>query len=382
MKLSSTSSTNLTFKMLYIIAIFMVVDGHLGSINYLTLNDFMPYQNYHLSLFIFTSGYFLNLQKNYKDFITSKLKHLILPLYCWNIIYGLLCLYLNSNYNFSIGLDFNLHNIFISPLTDGHQFIYNMASWFIVPLFFLQLISYIVLKPFSQTKKHNLSQISIIFFILSLTLSCLVLTPITTSPHNTRDFTLTFLRIMYFLPSFSFGFLFRHFLEKKDKLPTELFFPLIISIYTLLIIKYPNHIHTPSWLNDLQSPPLALFLISFCAILFWHKIAYLLSPLIKKSKTLNLIANNTFSIMMHHFIGFMLLKSILSLISTNFNHTAFKQNIWYMDYPYSEEILTPIYFIITLVITLLIVFTKQRIYDTITTTVKHLPKFKCFIGRE
>ena len=114
MKVSSTSSTNLTFKMLYIIDIFMVIDGHLGSINYLTLNGFMPYQNYHLSLFIFSSGYFLNLEKNYKDFIISKLKNLILPLYGWNIVYGLICLALNSNYNFNIGSPFNLYNIFIS----------------------------------------------------------------------------------------------------------------------------------------------------------------------------------------------------------------------------------------------------------------------------
>ena len=48
--------------MLYLIAIFMVIDGHIGSINYLNLHGFIPYQNFHISLFTFASGYFLNLK--------------------------------------------------------------------------------------------------------------------------------------------------------------------------------------------------------------------------------------------------------------------------------------------------------------------------------
>ena len=173
MTIPATKNINYTFKMLYIIAIFMVIDGHLGSIDYLNLEGLMRYQNFHLSLFMFASGYFLNPKENPKLFLSKKITKLILPLYGWNIFYGLLCHILNTNFGYSLGDSFNLYNIFIAPLTDGHQFIYNMASWFIVPLFLLQIISFYLLKPFT-TQNKNLPLVALIFFIIILSISSIM----------------------------------------------------------------------------------------------------------------------------------------------------------------------------------------------------------------
>ena len=317
---------------------------------------------------MFTSGYFLNLKKKTSTFILSKTQTLLLPLYGWNIFYGLFCQILNKKLSFNLDTPFTLYNIFIAPITDGHQFLFNLASWFIIPLFILQTLTHFLLSHNYQNS-FNFSKTIIIFFITIITLSSLTLS-ITPAPLN-KDFSLTILRSIYFYPSFAFGLLYKYVLEKKDTLPNIYYFPTIILLLSIIYLIYPNYLHTPSWLHDINEPPFILFIISFLSILFWLRISKILSPIIKQSKTLNLISQKTFAIMMHHFIGFFFIKSILSFTFKDFNHLAFHTNIWYTYFLFNEEIITPLYLIITLVITLLIDFTKQRFYDTINHSIKH-----------
>ncbi len=370
MTIPATKNINYTFKMLYIIAIFMVIDGHLGSIDYLNLEGLMRYQNFHLSLFMFASGYFLNPKENPKLFLSKKITKLILPLYGWNIFYGLLCHILNTNFGYSLGGSFNLYNIFIAPLTDGHQFIYNMASWFIVPLFLLQIISFYLLKPFT-TQNKNLPLVALIFFIIILSISSII-TPNAPSHHGQRDFILLFYRTIYFFPSFAFGYLYRNTLEKYDTLPTPLYLVLTLTAFITLTTLFPNYNHVPSWLDFIFEPSLILFLISFTAILFWLRISKTLSFLVKQSKTLTYISDHTFAIMMHHFIGFIILKNIFSLIFQDVNIHELKSNIWYNYFPFGEEKSSLIILTITLVITLLIDFTNSRFCDIIKRNIKVL----------
>ncbi len=363
------NNINYTFKMLYIIAIFMVVDGHIGEYDYLNLNGLLRYQNYHLALFMFASGYFLNLTKEPLEYIKSKLYHLILPLYVWNLIYGIIASILNKYYNFSIGSPINLYNLLIAPLTDGHQFIYNMASWFLIPLFILQISSFFILKPFEKTK--YLKQISLIFFIISILFYCLI-PPLAPQNNAQRNFSLLFFRTIYFLPFFSFGLFYKKILEKHDTLNSALYFFIILLLYTITCVLYPNHTHTPSWLNDFYAPPLASMSITILAILFWLRVAKILAPLVKKSKTLTTISNNTFAIMMHHFIGFMIIKATISPFFNDFNLQQFHSNIWYNYFPYSESLTAWIYIFITIVISLSISFTTKQFYDIIKRNIKHL----------
>jgi len=340
----------------------MVVDGHIGTFDYLSLNNLLRYQNYHLAIFMFASGYFLNLEKDYKEFILNKTKKLIIPLYIWNFIYGFLCVILNNYFGFQIGENFNLYNLLYAPLVDGHQFIYNMASWFIVPLFFLQIISFIVLKPLHN--KISLKTLSIICFITTLTISSIVI-PSTIQQNNQRDIHLFFSRIIYFFPSFSFGFLYRHCLKKYDTLNTPTYLFIILLITSILCHLYPYYNHIPAWLNDIYEPMLVLYAICFLAILFWLRISKILSSLVKSSSTLTYISNHTFDIMMHHFIGFMIIKALLSPFGNNFNSFQFKHNIWYHYFPINETLIAWIYIFITIVIVLLAVFTINYFYDKI-----------------
>lgn len=356
--------------MLYIIAIFMIVDGHIGHQDYLTLNGLLKYQNYHIALFCFASGYFLNLNKSYKEYFSSKFKKLIIPLYLWTFAYAILCHILNNYFSFNIGAPINFYNLIIAPLTDGHQFIYNMASWFLAPLFLLQVISFTILKPFQSISNQK---ISIIFFLFIFIITAIIFPHF--APHQgKRDFLLLIYRTLYFFPSFALGYLYHHTLEKHDKLSTPIYLFIILLSYCTLSFNFPHHNHTPSWLNDIFVSPFVIYSICFLCIFFWLRIAKILSPLVNKSKTLTIISNNTFDIMMHHFIGFMFVKALFSKLFDKFDFKLYHNNIWYYYFPDRENISTWFYISITLVIALLIGFTFRLFCGTIKRILQRIIK--------
>ena len=364
MNQSITFQISNTFKLLYIIAIFMVIDGHIGNFDYLNINGFFRYQNYHIALFMFTSGYFLNLNRSYKEFFYRKISHLIIPLYVWNIIYGIVCYILNNYFDFRIGEEISFYNIFYAPLVDGHQFIFNMASWFLVPLFFVQAVCFVCLKLRSNNPKDDYRKRVIVLFIISLLLSCLTL-PLANQNLGNASVLLLIFRCIYFLPIFAFGFMFRHLLEKIDnKINSILYFMIISCLLYFLYLAFPDYNHTPSWLNDIRVYPLVIYLICFLSILFWLRIAKIFSPIMYKSKILQYLSDNTFSLMMHHFVGFMIVKSLLSNYN-GFDWYRYKTEIWYYFFPYSEKYFALIYIVITIVISLFIGFTYEKLYSNI-----------------
>ena len=69
--------------------------------------------------------------------------------------------------SFTIGGDFNLYNLLVAPVTDGHQFLFNMAGWFVVSLFLVEVYNILIRKCLKQVY-HNIPEW--IFFIISIAL--------------------------------------------------------------------------------------------------------------------------------------------------------------------------------------------------------------------
>lgn len=402
---AAPSAADPTFKMLYVLAIIMIVDGHVGSSDYLDFNGLLRYQNYHIALFMFVSGYFLNLTRGCKEFLARKTMRLLVPLFLWNAAYGVLCWYLNRYRGFSLGGEFNLYNLLYAPLVDGHQFIYNMASWFLVPLFLVQAIGFLILRPFaapaaSLAASKNAALVSpslklpaVLFFALALALGCIALA-YAPENHGARTLALTALRTLYFLPAFAFGFLYRHALQKYDTVSTPLYLFAVLAALTYLTGRFPGYNHVPSWLDAVNAPALAIYAISLLAILFWLRVARVLSPLLAKSRPLQYIADHTFDIMMHHFAGFMLAKALFlpfisaaapatsaAAASPLASHTAaadaasalarVKSDIWYYPFPESGETSAWLYIAISIVIALTAGFTTRKIYAIISQKLSH-----------
>ena len=75
-------------------------------------------------------------------------------------------------------------------------------------------------------------------------------------------------------------------------------------------------------------------------IAFWLRISKLLVPVLKNSKVVLFIANSTYYIMIHHFLGFMSIKTIFAFLNyfiglfPDFNWIEYKTNIWYYYLPF------------------------------------------------
>ena len=75
---------NKTFRCLSAIAIFMIVNGHLGA-NVFTLKGLFPYYSFHVALFVFISGYFCRekTEEGLLGLVKRKFLKLIVPLYLY-----------------------------------------------------------------------------------------------------------------------------------------------------------------------------------------------------------------------------------------------------------------------------------------------------------
>ncbi len=326
------------FKLLYAIGMIFIVAGHCNNGGISLLYDWFHVYGFHLGLFIFCSGYFYS-EKSEKDipkYIVKKIKSLLIPLFIWNIFYGLI-VSVSHNFGFTIGGEFNLHNIFIAPLIDGHQFGYNLSGWFVIPLFFTEILN-VIFRKVASFFSHPIKEYIIFFTYLAIGLFGIYLS---NKGYNV-NWWLALTRTMVFFPFFGAGIFYKKTLEKHDKLPNILYFSIILAIQLLLILLYGAPLsYTMSW--GVYDGFVRPFIIGYLGIAFWLRVCKILEPILGRNKYVNLIADNTYSIMINHFAGFMIIKLIYALFSkftslfANFNIVAFKTDLWYYYTPRNIE---------------------------------------------
>ena len=125
-------------------------------------------------------------------------------------------------------------------------------------------------------------------------------------------------------------------MEQYDNCPNSIYFSLVLAIQLAIIFVcgYAPQ-YEPGWCNFPQFSILP-YLTAFTGIAFWLRIARILTPVIGSSKLVNIIADSTYSIMVNHMLGFMLVKLFFSLcnrinynIFADFDRALFKTDIWY-----------------------------------------------------
>ena len=185
--------TNKKMMILSCIGIILVVLGHTGSTINL-MDNYFSYYSFHMSLFVFISGYFYkkdneeNLLKN--GYIIKKTKRLLIPYFIWNIIYGII---INIVRYFGIvkyGNSITFRTLFIDPWTGGSQFVLNIASWFMLALFIVN-VAYVFLRKIFR-KVFN----DYIFLIILLLLA--IFSIINSPSDNTILFVLYRTLFFYF----------------------------------------------------------------------------------------------------------------------------------------------------------------------------------------
>lgn len=336
--IQKTKQIDYRFKIMYALGVIFVASGHceMGGIS--LMYDWFPPAAFHLGLFVFASGYFYKSQSenNIIQYIFRKAKALLLPMYLWNFFYaGVVSL--SKFVGFTIGGEISINTLFIMPITNGHQFLYNMGGWFVVPLFMLECLNVLLRKCLKFIK--NKDQKEILFFVVYCMLGTIG-TFIAFKGFNT-GLWLVVVRMLYFLPFYGLGVFYRTILERFDNCSSFIYFSCVFICELVIICIYKKApAYTPSWCNDFVDGPILPFIVGFLAVAFWLRVSKILDPVVGRSKVINLIADNSYSIMIHQFIGFMLIKSFFGVIHlftsyfTDFDMQRYKTDIWYYYLPW------------------------------------------------
>lgn len=79
-----------------------------------------------------------------------------------NIFYGVF-VYISKNFGMEIGGGLTIDNLFLTaPLFSGHQFMYNLGTWFVIPLFVLIIFNNIIFRGIGFIKNKTI----FVFFIV------------------------------------------------------------------------------------------------------------------------------------------------------------------------------------------------------------------------
>ena len=256
------------------------------------------------------SGYFYKeeSQEHIGNYLLGKGITLLLPYFAWNLFYGVLAQVLHGA-GFSIGEGLSFKTLFLSPFLDGHQFMYNFPAWFVPVLFMLEAANVLMRKLLSLLK------LDFEWLIFAGCLAAGIATVwLAIGGHVWGWYKLPG-RLLFMMPGFQMGRLYRTKLEGRDTLPDGPYFLLVMGIQVLIVIFAAGLNFSAVWVSSFANGPVVPYLTMITGIAFWLRVSKILSKNMYLSGKLAYIGRNTYSIMMHHIACFMLVKGFFYLCS-------------------------------------------------------------------
>ena len=303
---------NMSFSILSGLAIIMVVAGHLGY-NILTVGDLFPYYSFHVPLFMFISGYF------YKDteeeqpifYVKKKVKRLLVPYFIWNLFYGVIA-WLMRACGFAMGEAISLRTLVLAPFMHGYQFIYNYAAWFVPVLFLIEMANLLMRLIVRRGLKGLLRGIDPewLFFAGSL-MAGMAVVHLAIGGHVWGDYKAPG-RILFLYPCFQMGQFYKKKLEKHDTLGNLPYFTLVLAVQVILQVCCNGLAFSSVWCTGFANGPVIPYVTIVSGIAFWLRIARIITPVIESNAAVRWLGQNTYTVMMHHVMIFMLVKMALA----------------------------------------------------------------------
>ena len=300
---------NQEFRVLSAIGIILVVAGHLGY-NLFDIGGLFPYYSFHVFIFLFVSGYFYKreAEEQIVNYILKKCRTLLLPYFLWNLFYGIAAALLHHA-GFSIGSDLSLKTLFLSPFLDGHQFMYNFPAWFVPVLFMIEVINVLMRKILSLLRLDKE------WLIFGFCLLAGVLTVWLAIGGHVWGWHKLPGRLLFMLPGFQMGRIYREKLEIYDRVEDGPYFFLVMGVQLLITIFCAGLAFSAVWVTSFANGPLIPYITIITGIAFWLRIAKIISRIPYICRKMVAIGRNTYAIMMHHVACFMLVKGFFYLIS-------------------------------------------------------------------
>lgn len=351
---------NKSFQLLSAIGIILVVFGHSKN-SLLLFGTIFPFYSFHMALFAFISGYFFKNQ-NFIFYVKKKTKKLLIPYFLYRFFYAFVIFSLMSLNIINFGEKITLYNLFIAPFTTtGNQYFFNVASWFVLAIYFVQLINLAIYKClFKFNEKTRNIIIAIIY---------LILWNVMFKFDNTGIFY-TINRVLFLLPFYHFGFLYKKYLEKYDNVCNFVYFSILFIIQAILFQLSNGNLNYNLNLLYFNNYFYIHFLSSLTGIMFWLRISKVLSKFID-NKYYSVISDNTFCIMMNHMFCifltnfFVVVLYFINIKTINFNLSfindevvcQFRNSMWFL-FASKNTVVCLIYGIIGVMLPILI---KQKL---------------------
>lgn len=321
---------NGTFRILSAIGIILIVAGHV-NLQIFDLGGLFPYYSFHVALFLFISGYFYkdSEEEHIGSYIKRKAIRLLLPYFVWNIFYGIFAAVLRSG-DFIIGGNINFRTLFLDPFLDGHQFGYNFAAWFVPALFIVEIINVCMRRVLSFLKLKNEY-----FILLGCLLVGIAVVWMAIGGHVWGYYKFPG-RILFMLPIFQMGQFYKKKLEKIDHLSNIAYFSVLLAVQLCIVLGSAGLAYSMVWCSGFANGPIIPYLTIITGTAFWLRIAKILEPLLSKLRLVEWIGSNTYEVMMHHILGFMMVKGIFYAISrltlwcADFEEMAFFTDVNYI----------------------------------------------------
>ncbi len=373
----SGQKTDYRFKLLYALGMIFVVAGHAGNGGVSFFYNWFPPYAFHLGLFAFASGYFYRRGSETQagKFLWKKVRTLLLPMYAWNVFYGLLVALLRRwGFDLLWPQHITLKSLLLLPLTSGHQFGLNLGGWFVAPLFMLHVWNVLTRKGFRAVFGENYSEWLVYAVDLILGLAGIWLS----AKGYYKGYWVVLSRLTYFLPFYALGGLYKEKLEKHDTLPNVWYFAIVLLCQLIVIYRHGWAVsYTPAWCDDFTDGPFLPVIVGYLGIAFWLRAARLLEPSIGRSRIVTAIADNTYAIMLHQFLGFMAVKTGYALLNhflgvcEGFDWVAYKTDLWYYYAPHDIYEAYILYLLAGLFLPLLI---QKGVELVKTAAARRLPK--------
>lgn len=339
------------FLLLSALGIIFVVDGHINS-NYLDLQGFFPYYSFHVQLFFFISGRF------YKDqhcgsifaYIKKKFIRLMLPYLIFNIIYGCIVQILHMA-GFTMGGPMTCYNLFVEPFLTGHQFIYNLAAWFVPALFIVEIVNLLVHRIFYKLLKN---EVVYLFIDLMAGIGGIMLAM---SGYNTGIY-LPLVRTLFFLPFYQAGICYRKINGVSRSTNNFLYFGVVFLVQFILHLSGYRLVNTAAFCNDFTNPVVP-YIAAAAGIAFWLRVSKILAPVLEKSRFLCYFGSHTYAVMTHHLMALMIVKTVLAVIAKitplfrDFQFNLYKTDIWYYYLPFQSPHFRLVYLFLAIAIPLM-----------------------------
>lgn len=323
------NSYNAAFGILSALAITMIVAGHAGY-DILTVGGLFPYYSFHVPLFMFISGYFYRGEEEERPFLYLKKKagRLLLPYFIWNVVYGVIAWVLRTFWGFGMGEGISLKTLFLDPFLNGYQFIYSYAAWFVPVLFLVEVMNLCMRIVLKKLRLDSEWLILIGSLAVGMAVVQLAIGGHVWGLYKTPG------RILFLYPCFQMGQFYKKKLESRDTLGNVAYFAVVLSIQVLLHLCCNGLAYSSVWCTGFANGPVIPYVTAVSGIAFWLRVAKILSPLAGEDRDglsaarhpaggfLRYLGRNTYAVMMHHVMAFMMVKMVLAGIAAHTGYLA------------------------------------------------------------